>query len=249
MERFDRLTALVDRFKLVVRPALLDQSNLQVIGGNDGIPKSLMFHPMKTNVIVHKEPVLFAANVDWNGNFNPLLAALPKAIKIDLSQDPDSMSLVMIILSEAGAQRCGVDSVLNRLGEVLIVRILRVQIEAGSTNPGLLAGLSDARLSRAIVAMHDGPGLHWRNEDLAQVAGLSLSHFAEIFLVKVGEPPATYLRRWRLTLARQDLTKGDRVDAVARRYGFSSAEGFTKAFQKFHGVTPISLRLKRGAIQ
>ena len=131
---------------------------------------------------------------------------------------------------------------LSRLGEVLIVRMMRAQIEAGSTQPGILAGLSDQRLSRAIVAMHDRPGQAWRNEDLALLSGMSLSRFAETFLAEVGESPAAYLRRWRLTLARQDIAKGHRVDVVARRYGFSSPEGFTRAFKKYHGKTPIALR-------
>jgi hypothetical protein len=82
---------------------------------------------------------------------------------------------------------------------------MRQQIEAGATQLGLLAGSSYPRLSRAIVAIHDGPGQVWRNEDLAYIAGMSLNRFAEIFLAEVGEPPAAYLRRWKLTLARQDI--------------------------------------------
>ena len=77
---------------------------------------------------------------------------------------------------------------------------------------------------------------------LAEIAGLSRSRFAEMFLTSVGEPPAAYLRRWRLTLARQDVDKGHRVDAIARRYGYGSAEGFTRAFRKQFGALPIELR-------
>lgn len=243
MDRFDRLTTLIDRFKLTVAPAPLDQATLLVLGHGDGTPARVVFLPTGETAAVDEKTVLFAAHVDWNGPTNPLVAALPPQIEINLGQDPDTIGLITLMLSEMTSQRCGVGSVLNRLGEVLIVRILRRQIEAGSTRPGLLAGLSDPRLSRAIVAMHDRPGHNWRNEDLAQVAGLSLSRFAELFLETVGETPAAYLRRWRLVLARQDVKKGDRIDAVARRYGFSSPEGFTRAFKKRYGMTPISQRL------
>jgi AraC-like DNA-binding protein len=51
-----------------------------------------------------------------------------------------------------------------------------------------------------------------------------------------------YLRRWRLILAHQDIIRGDRVDAVARRYSYSSPESFTRAFRKVHGVAPTALR-------
>ena len=163
-------------------------------------------------------------------------------VEVDLSLDAETMALAQLIQAEMTAKRCGAASVVNRLGEVLVVRILRGQIEAGSTRPGILAGLSDPRLSRAIVAIHDRPGHDWRNEDLAEVAGLSRSRFAEMFLSAVGEPPVAYLRKWRLTLARQDMEKGHRVEAVARRYGYGSPEGFTRAFRKQFGTRPIALR-------
>lgn len=247
MERYDRLTTLIDRFKLAVRPAQADNANLVVCTAPDGTPHRACFRTRGTGLPTNEAPVLFWALVDWSGAQNPFLIALPETVAIDLRGDPDSIGLVRMMQSEIIGQRCGVDSVLSRLGEVLIVRMMRAQIEAGHTRPGLLAGLSDQRLSRAIVAMHDRPGQAWRNEDLALLAGMSLSRFAERFLAEVGEPPASYLRRWRLTLARQDIAKGHRVDVVARRYGFSSVEGFSRAFRKHHGETPIALRRAQSA--
>uniref|UniRef100_UPI0035645F15 helix-turn-helix transcriptional regulator n=1 Tax=Phaeovulum sp. TaxID=2934796 RepID=UPI0035645F15 len=242
MERFDRLTTLIDRFKLTVVPVALAEANLVAFAAPDGTPERAVFYARSADPTVDDGEVLFSARVDWSGAHNPLLTALPETVEIDLTGDHDSIGLVRLMQSEIAGRRCGVESVLSRLGEVLIVRMMRAQIEAGSTQPGLLAGLSDQRLSRAIVAMHDSPGQTWRNEDLAHLAGMSLSRFAETFLAEVGETPAAYLRRWRLTLARQDIAKGHRVDVVARRYGFSSPEGFTRAFKKHHGDTPIALR-------
>ena len=242
MERHDRLTTLIDRFKLAVAPAAPDDANLVVRTVPDGTPDRACFRTRGTGFPPQGGPVLFWARVDWSGAQNPLLTALPETVDIDLSSDPDSIGLVRMMQTEITGQRCGVDSVVNRLGEVLIVRMMRAQIEAGSTQPGLLAGLADPRLSRAIVAMHDQPGQAWRNENLADIAGMSRSRFAETFLAEVGAPPAAYLRSWRLTLAWQDIAKGHRVDAVARRYGFSSPEGFSRAFRKHYGKTPIAVR-------
>ena len=90
--------------------------------------------------------------------------------------------------------------------------------------------------------MHDRPGRDWRNQELAEIAGLSLSRFTEIFALTVGQPPSSYLRSWRLTLAQQDVAKGDRVDTIARRYGYKSSEGFTRAFRHRFGQNPIALR-------
>ncbi|MBU0832530.1 MAG: AraC family transcriptional regulator [Alphaproteobacteria bacterium] len=242
MERYDRLTTLINRFTLAVVPTVLEDANLIVLAGNDGIPDRVRFHTRNTGFGPPDRNVLFCARVDWSGPQNPLLTALPETVEIDLSGDADSIGLIRLMQSEITGRRCGVDTVLSRLGEVLMVRMMRAEIEAGSTEPGLLAGLSDPRLSRAIVAMHDRPGYPWRNDDLAHAAGMSLSRFAEAFLAEVGEPPAAYLRRWRLTLARQDMARGQRVDVVSRRYGFSSPEGFTRAFKKHFSETPMALR-------
>ncbi len=242
MTRMDRLTTLMERFTLQVKPAALKTATMVVTAGTDGASGHVWFGHAGIGSDFPADTVLFAAEVDWGGASNPLLAALPDKICFDLSRDQEAASLISLMHSELAAARCGSASVVNRLGEVMIVRLLRAQIEAGSTEPGLLSGLSDARLNRAIVAIHGSPGRNWRNDDLAEIAGLSLSRFAETFVSVVGETPAAYLRRWRLLLARQDLQKGDRVEAVARRYGYQSAEGFARAFRQRYGCNPLAMR-------
>jgi len=123
-----------------------------------------------------------------------------------------------------------------------MVRLLRAQIERGTTGAGLLGGLADARLSRTIVAIHENPGKQWRNQELAEVANLSRSRFSERFVELVGETPQAYLRRWRMTLARQDVERGERIQTVAWRYGYGSSEALSRAFRRQFGNNPVALR-------
>ncbi|WP_372574148.1 helix-turn-helix transcriptional regulator [Ruegeria jejuensis] len=190
----------------------------------------------------HREAVLLSARVTWGGPQNPLLAALPDEIHQDLTNDPEMQAVVELLLAEQTAARCGSASVLNRLGEVLLVRLMRRQIEQGEMQVGLLGGLADPRLSRAIVAIHHQPGHDWRVDLLAQEAGLSVSRFAELFRQSVGITPLAYLRKWRLTLARQDLERGDRVQRVANRYCYGSPEALSRAVSQEYGQTPIQIR-------
>lgn len=239
----DRLTTLMERFQLSVRPAAAGQANLAALGmAGSSLAQRILYCPGGMLPLPASAVVLWSAKVDWSGPINPFLAALPRVVDYDISTNTEAQGLVQLMQAEAEARRCGAQSVVNRLGEVLMVRLLRDQISRGATEPGLLAGLADPRLSRAIVAMHDRPGHLWTNADLAQEAGLSLSRFAELFAAEVGETPMGYLRRWRLILAHQDLSRGDRVEAVARRYAYASPEGFTRAFRKAYGVAPVSLR-------
>lgn len=237
----DRLTTLMERFHLSVKMVPMAEANFLAFAGDGGQPQSLVFYPQNEAPAV-QAPVVMSARAEWQGNENPFLSALPEVVDYDLSDDASAQNVVRLICEEASGGRCGAQSVVSRLGEVLMVRLMRGQIMRGTAEPGLLAGLADPRLSRAIVAIHDHPGRDWSNGDLAAEAGLSLSRFTELFAAQVGETPIGYLRRWRLTLARQDLIRGDRVEAVARRYAYSSPEGFSRAFRKEYGVAPISLR-------
>ena len=238
----DRLSAIVDRFRLIVSPVAPENANLAVFGTARGAASRVVFLPDAGNLGKEARRALLTVRVDWGGRFNPLVAALPKRVEHNLSEYPLMADVASLMCAEARNRRCGLHSVISRLGEVLVVHMLRARIAAGSTQPGLVAGLSDPRLSRAVVAMHDDPGRPWRREELAEIAGMSLSRFCEVFHDRVGEAPSAYLRRWRLVLARQDLRRGDRIDAIARRYGYGSPEGFARAFRKRYGRNPASFR-------
>lgn len=245
MSRFDRLSSLIARFTLTVSVTDPAQANLVVYQHRETAePCRILMtpHGVVGSQCPSAESIMLSALTEWGGGDNPLFSALPEQIELSIHSDPQMRMLVQLIQSEAEAQRCGSGAVLNRLGEVLIVRLLRTQLEQGSTAVGLLGGLADARLSRAIVAIHEAPGKPWRNEEMAETAGLSLSRFAELFLKRVGETPQAYLRRWRMLLARQDVQQGERIQTVARRYGYGSSEALGRAFRRQFGDSPIRSR-------
>lgn len=241
MNQFDRLSALMQHFQMSVSTASAG-GNLVIFGEHAEQPLGIEFRPRSAAGTVPAEQRLFEANATWGGDANPLLTALPDRLVVDTREDPSIGPLLQALVGEAVAERCGSTSAVNRLGEVLIINLLRRQIERGATTPGLLAGLSDARLSRALVAMHDRPERDWRNSELAQQAGMSLSRFADLFVNKVGETPQSYLRRWRMILARQDILAGERIQSVARRLGYGSAEALSRAFNRHFGVSPMVVR-------
>jgi len=244
-DRLDRLSALVSRFEIEVSPAKQGKANLSIRqSASSDSPENVLFNPAG---YLAESPdsgacTLFSAYASWGGADNPLIAALPAHIEVNISDDPEMQSLAMLLISENQQQRCGSKSVINRLGEILLVRLLRMQLSAGTTDVGLLGGLADPRLSPSIVAMHEHPGQQWRIEQLAEIAGLSTSRFADRFSKTLGQTPMTYLRHWRMVLARQDIEQGERIQAVASRYGYASSEAMSRAFKRHFGASPIELR-------
>jgi len=148
------------------------------------------------------------------------------------------LTLVKLLSEESKAQRSGRELVLTRLVEVLLIEALRAAPEE-KAQPGLLKGLADARLARAIRQMHGNPAHPWTAEELAKKAALSRSTFFERFTTAVGMSPMEYMVAWRMALAKGLLrNQALGLSAVAERVGYGSASAFSTAFSKHVGQSP-----------
>ena len=84
-----------------------------------------------------------------------------------------------------------------------------------------------------------------RTEEIAARAYVSSFHFQRIFSALCGVPVGEYIRRRRLTLAAQELSRGDvKVIDAALKYGYDSPDSFSRAFMRFHGASPSAAREK-----
>jgi len=146
--------------------------------------------------------------------------------------------LVRLVDTEASQQRAGRDLVLARLVEVLLIEALR-STPGEDAPPGLLRGLADARVARAMRHMHGDPARAWTVEQLATKSALSRSAFYERFTRTVGLAPMAYLQAWRMALAK-DLLKREAlgIAEVAERVGYGSASTFSTAFSRHVGAPP-----------
>ena len=178
------------------------------------------------------------ATIDMGGEANPIAQALPPLFHIPLGETASLGAVADLLLEEALSPRCGGGAVIDRLCEVVVIRLLRHAIEAGQAEPGLLAGLAHPNLCLAIVAIHESPDRNWRLEDLAEVAGMSRTHFANTFRKTVGVTPGEYLSGWRLTMARAEVAKGVPLKIIAGRVGFSGSAALSRAFSRRFGYSP-----------
>ena len=82
---------------------------------------------------------------------------------------------------------------------------------------------------------------------IAKQAYVSSFHFQRAFSILCGFTLGEYIRNRRLTLAGLELSLGNaRVIDTAVKYGYDSPDSFTKAFIRFHGISPSSAK-KEGA--
>jgi len=85
-------------------------------------------------------------------------------------------------------------------------------------------------------------------ERIAKHVQISSFYFQKGFSMLCGFTVGEYIRRRRLALAAGELASSDaKVIDIALKYGYDSPDSFTRAFTRFHGVTPASVR-KDGAL-
>ena len=89
-----------------------------------------------------------------------------------------------------------------------------------------------------------------RMEDIARSANSSSANFQRIFSIVTGMTVGEYIRSRRLSLAGRELERSsDKILDIALKYGYETAESFTKAFTRFHGITPSAARRRGPALK
>ncbi|HEX2585059.1 MAG TPA: AraC family transcriptional regulator [Steroidobacteraceae bacterium] len=179
--------------------------------------------------------------------FNPLLAALPRIIRVSDRNTGVLATYVRFAISESRDSRIGGQSVLGRLSELMFVDAIRHYLETLPSNQlNWLAGLRDTYVGRALTSLHRQPAHEWTLDSLAKEVALSRSAFSERFTQYVGQPPMQYLMNWRMQLASTHLVSGsDSVAVIANRVGYESEAAFSRAFKKSVGVSPGEWRKQR----
>lgn len=82
-------------------------------------------------------------------------------------------------------------------------------------------------------------------EDVAQSVQMSSYNFHRTFSLMAGMTANVYLRNRRLSLAGQELQATDhKIIDLCYKYGYETPESFTKAFTRFHGVSPNAAKLR-----
>lgn len=175
------------------------------------------------------------------GDRNPIVAALPALVRVPLNAVPELRLTLDLLFAETDRVRCGSRLLADRLFEVVLIQLLRWVIDhpqAAGVHSGLVMGLSDPRLARALVALHAAPQDDWTLARMSAVAGMSRSAFAGAFKTVTGTTPAAYLTDWRLTVASALLRAGRPQKLVAAELGFSTASSLSRAFKQRFSMGP-----------
>ncbi|MDD3831745.1 MAG: helix-turn-helix domain-containing protein [Clostridia bacterium] len=87
-------------------------------------------------------------------------------------------------------------------------------------------------------------------EEICKKVNISQFYFQRSFNILTGYTIAEYIRNRRLYLASLELIGSDnKIIDIAYKYGYETPESFTKAYTRFHGITPKEANKKRNMIK
>lgn len=182
------------------------------------------------------------ATLDFDGgNRNPIVQSLPDVIALPLERIDGLGATLDLLFAESDQVRCGSKLLTNRLFEIVLIQVLRWIIDhptEAHVSQGMMMGLSDPRLAKALMALHAAPEADWTLERMAANAGMSRSAFAAAFKAVTGTTPAAYSLDWKLNVASSLLRGGRSVKQVAMDLGFADAPTLSRAFRRRTGTSP-----------
>jgi AraC-like DNA-binding protein len=212
----------------------------------------LDYNPHRGHHVVYHDgagpkPLLLcgAFHFEYPNDF-PFLHRLPKLVHISSAQSGTEQGLadiVQLIARESASQQLGAAIMLRRLTELLFIQVIRLWINQQSeASVGWVGALRDQSISAALGLIHQSPEHKWTVKTLAEAVALSRSAFSARFAELVGEPPMTYLTRWRMFRATRLLKNELRIEAIAELLGYESEAAFRKAFKREIGMPPAQYR-------
>ena len=205
-------------------------------------------HP-KNGCVANDETLLLCGYCRFDSAFaHPLLDAMPSLTILraeQLEREPGLRSTLERLSTEYMAKGPGSDVVIDRLTEILLVELIRIDFGRG-WDTMFIRALSDKLVYGALALLHESPETPWTLEMLAARIGLSRAAFAKRFKQRVGRTMFDYLTLLRMRKARELLSASDaKLFEIATSVGYASELPFMKAFKRMFGITPTQYRKRK----
>ncbi|PZD75197.1 HTH-type transcriptional activator Btr [Acaryochloris thomasi RCC1774] len=143
-------------------------------------------------------------------------------------------------------ERCSVSNLYRTmLVKLLAVHLIAKYAQADIVPIGSEGGVAISKLAPVLNHIHRCIDENLKIADLADIYGVSPSHFSRVFKDAVGQSPHQYILSQRINLAKQLLAETDlSIADITLECGFYDQSHFIVQFRRFTGTTPKTYRNK-----
>jgi len=197
--------------------------------------------PTKHQIIANEsdQAELVCVDLDFqSGSGAALVNALPSIICLSVDNDDPVGRTACWLFDEAFNTEPGQQVLINKLGDIFLIQILRHILKEGLELQGMLAGMAHPELTALMTAIHDNPEEQWTVDSMAETALMSRAKFAALFKSTVGQAPIDYLADLRVAIAQGLLKKQLPVNIVANKVGYEHGSALARVFRKKLGISP-----------
>lgn len=179
----------------------------------------------------------------------PALRSLPAVLHLRASELSESSQVSITlrrVCHEVEQWGMGSQAMVQHLLSTLFIYILREWADAAPAQIGTgFFAIQSSHVAKALACIHERAAEPWTLASLAGEAGMSRAAFAKQFRSAVGEPPLSYLSRWRMGIAAQLLERTElNIAEVCIQVGYASEYSFSRAFKQARGISPIQHRMQ-----
>lgn len=172
-----------------------------------------------------------------------LLAAVPRAFAQSIAGADLLAAQLARLEPELAQPRAGTRAMIEAVLKQCLILLFRDPAPAELIPLPWSPGAAHQSLWRAFMMMAENFHMSHSVDDLADVAGMSRSAFADRFVKAFGRSPMLLLREMRLRRAAELLkSTAMPIEMVARKVGYESRSQFSRAFRELHGITPKGFR-------
>ena len=209
---------------------------------------------------------LFSTNTDYGGGGDTtwiitlclyldkrfpsaILKTMPRLVRLRgiVARNQLFFSPLLHLIAAHGKRGFAGQSVATRLAESVLTVCVQDYLERDwQRSAKAYRGLSDPFLNKALAAINESPETNWSIAKLAEKAGMSRSAFINRFNSTMGQPPAGFITSLRMMRASELLENSDKsIAQIAHDVGYGSDASFSRAFFRWCGATPGTVRNRR----
>ncbi|AYD00335.1 AraC family transcriptional regulator [Neorhizobium sp. NCHU2750] len=202
----------------------------------------ISYIPAEMDLWVHIKDVEYVRHLDLHFDADTVARRLGEDLDPRCLKEPKLAfddRRVMALASLIAGELDNPDPLHDLYGDGLALALLIDVMKLAKAEPRRRGQLAPWQLKRATEFIDTHCLRSIRLEELAQITGLSQSHFSHSFKASTGMAPHDWQMNARLEMAKRLLKSGEQpLTEIAAETGFSDHAHFSRVFRKHVGVAP-----------